>query len=75
MIAPLEPPCEPAAAADASDGVVPADRTPLQRSLDALRVEGAGAVLLATGAELLLAFDVRGFAAALAGAAELAKTD
>jgi hypothetical protein len=66
MIAPLDPPpCDAAAVADASDGVVPADFTPDHRSLDALRVEPTGAVLLATA--LLLAFAVR-LEVALAGA-------
>jgi hypothetical protein len=70
LIPPLEP---PTAAAEERDGFVPADVTPVHRSLVALRVEDAGALeragLGAASARLLAVAPLR------AGAVELANTD
>ena len=73
---PLTPPllAPPTEAAEARDGFVPAEVTPLHRSAETLRAEaGAGAVLLTEERADVLAVAVD-VALALLGAVELAKT-
>lgn len=70
---PLSPlSCAPAEAAEASDGCVPEDVTPLHRSAVAVRVEAAGAAVSA-GADARLV--LRDGVAARVGAVELADAD
>lgn len=72
---PVSPPVDwSAAAAEASDGFEPAETTPLQTSPVALRVEAAGAVLLADERAVLLALAAAPVALDVLGAVELAKT-
>ena len=76
MTAPLSPPlCPPAAEAEARDGFAPAEATPLHRSAVALRVEAAGAALLAEERALLLLVAAGADRVAFAGAVELLNTD